>query len=83
MFRILRIVFTVLSALCCAAVVFLGVFLGWIGALVGAGCALLFFGLVVVFRNLQDKREQADEPPPPPRGDFFHPLPKEKEKDDE
>lgn len=70
MFLYLRIIFSILSALCVGALIPLGVFLGfeWAGAcLLGA---ILFFGLTLFFKQSQElkeistKTEQPKQEPP-------------------
>lgn len=74
MYKILRIVFTVLSALFILPVVLIGIYLGLEWALACAAAAAAFFGLAVLFKRFQE-REEEKKNPPPPVGDFFSPLP--------
>ncbi|MBQ7923823.1 MAG: hypothetical protein IJ329_00800 [Clostridia bacterium] len=83
MFLILRVLFTILSAICVAAVIPVGTFLGWgWGGLCGF-LAILFFVFMRLFKTQQELQEmktesstQTNEAP-----DFFHPT--ERNKDDE
>ena len=75
MYKILRIVFTVLSALFILPVVLIGIYLGLGWAIACAAAAAAFFGLAVLFKRFQE-REEEKKNPPPPVGDFFSPLPK-------
>ena len=61
MYKNLRIVFTILSAICLAAAIPLGIFFGyagWIGALIGAG---IFFFLMLLCKQSQEFAEQKAE----------------------
>ncbi len=75
MFKILRIIFTILSVACVVPVVFLGIYLGIGWAILCALAAAALFGLAALFKTLQRKQEERENPPPPP-GDFFAPAPK-------
>lgn len=75
MYKTLRIIFTVLSAVCVLPVVFLGVYVGLPWAILCALAAAAFFGLAALFKKLQEAEEERKNPPPP-AGDFFSPLPK-------
>ena len=65
----LRIIFTVLSALCAAAVVPVGTFFGFIGAMICIVAALMFFVIMLGFKN----KQEALENPPEEKVDFLHP----------
>ena len=61
MYKNLRIIFTILSAICLAAAIPLGIFFdyaGWIGALIGAG---IFFVLMLLCKQSQESAEKAAE----------------------
>lgn len=61
MYKNLRIIFTILSAICLAAAIPLGTFFdyaGWIGALIGAG---IFFVLMLLCKQSQESAEKAAE----------------------
>lgn len=71
MYLKLRIFFTVLSAICVAAVFPVGIFFDFLPALVCAGAAALFFAIMLFFKK---KQEQQDAPPEKRNdADFFHP----------
>ncbi len=70
MFLKLRIIFTVLSALCLVVIIPATVWGGWLWlGILGVG-ALLFFGLMLLCKQEQEKRERKDEPP---SADYFNP----------
>ncbi len=75
MYKNLRILFTVLSALCVLPVVFLGIYAGILWALLCALAAAAFFGLAALCKHLQERQEEK-KTPPAPVGDFFSPLPR-------
>lgn len=70
MYKILRIVFGVISALLVAACIFIFIYLGFMWGLICVAAAAAFFGLCVLFKNLQEKEERKLNPPPPV-GDFI------------
>ena len=57
MFLKLRLVFTVLSAICIAAVLPIGAFLDLTWALITAAGAFIFFLLMMLCKQEQEKRE--------------------------
>ncbi len=72
MFLKLRIFFTVLSALCLVAILPAAVWGGpfWFAV---CGCAaLLFFGLMLLCKQSQEKQER-EKNPPEPQADYLHP----------
>lgn len=71
----LRIVFTVLSALCLVCAIPVGIFADFLPAIIVLVCALLFFLLMLFFKR-QQEREELKKNPPAPRGDFFNPVKK-------
>lgn len=72
MFLKLRILFTVISAVCLALAIPLGAAVHYIWA-IGLGLtALLFFGLMLLCKQSQEAREAAAKPP---EADFLHPKP--------
>lgn len=77
MFKILRIVFSLLSALCLVPVVLLGVFKGIFPALACVGCAIVFFLLALLFKTMQENQEERKAP----KGDFFSPQAPEREEE--
>lgn len=75
MFLKLRIVFTILSAVCVAAIFPIGIFLDVIPAIVCAGTGVLFFLAMLFCKKKQEERE--NPPETQNKGDFFHPQPSE------
>ena len=67
---VLRIIFTILSAVCLAALLPAGTFGGMPYVFVCAGGAGLFFLLMLLCKKIQDKK-QPQEPTP----DFLNPNP--------
>lgn len=65
----LRILFTILAALCVAAVVPVGTFFGMIGAMICVVLGIMFFSIMLGFKNAQERKEN----PPEERPDFLHP----------
>ena len=57
MFLYLRIIFTILSAVCVAALIPLGALLGWSWAIYSFLGALLFFGLMLLCKQSQTFKE--------------------------
>lgn len=75
MAKILRIVFTILCAICVAFVIPVGALWDWIAAIGIAVVALLFFGLMLLCKQIQEAKEATsgkgplsfpDEPNLPP-----------------
>lgn len=66
MFLKLRIFFTILSALCVAAIVPLGGLLGWGYAAWGLLGAFLFFGLMLLCKQSQESQEEKEKKEEPP-----------------
>ena len=61
MYKTLRILFTILSAVCIAVVIPVGAFGGWVWAIGCALFAVLFFGLMLLCKQSQQQKEgQAD-----------------------
>ena len=80
MYKILRIVFCILSVVCVAATLFIFVYFNWFG-LIPLGGAVIFGFLMVLFKNLQNAKE-LKENPPPPVGDFITgPVKKDEDND--
>lgn len=79
MYKILRIIFCILSAICVIPTFFLFAWLDFGWGMLGVAAILLFFTLTVLFKNLQAKKDFKENPPQPTQGDFFHPLPKNTE----
>lgn len=72
MFLKLRVIFTILSAICIAAVVPVGVFLDYPWAILCAGLGGVFFLIMLFFKKKQEKKE--NPPTPQSNADFFHPV---------
>ena len=60
MYRNLRIICTILSAICLAVIMPVTTWLGWTWAGVCLLTALLFFGLMLLFKQAQEKQENPD-----------------------
>lgn len=69
MYKILRMVFCVLAALCAAVTVFIFIFFK-IWGLVPLGGALIFAAAMFLCKNKQEQGEAAENPPEP-KGDFI------------
>ena len=70
MFKALRIVFTVICALFLVAILPAGIFFDFLGIGVCFLGALLTFGLMLVFKQEQERKEQKEKPDEP---SFFEP----------
>lgn len=70
MFRNLRIACSIIAAIFAAGAVFVFIYAGMEWGFGCVGGALIFFGLTVLFRKLQVRKELQDNPPPP-EGDFI------------
>ena len=70
MFKVLRIICSVIAALAVAACVFIFVYAGMTWGIVTLCGAALFFGLTVLFKKLQEAEENKDNPPER-KGDFI------------
>ena len=73
MFLKLRVFFTILSAICLGLALPLGAMLHYIWAVVMGLGALLFFLLMLIFKQEQEKQENANNPKAPT---FFNPATK-------
>ncbi len=69
MFKILRIICGVASAIIAAVAIFIFVYLGWTWGIASVIAAAALFGLCVFFKNLQEKQEEKLNPSPV--GDFI------------
>ena len=76
MFKNLRIIFTILSALCLAAILPASTFWSWVGVVICAVGAGFFYVLMIMCKDAQEKQEKKDEPAP---ADFFNPNTSQKE----
>ena len=72
MLKFLRILFTVLSAICLALTLLLGTWLGGGWAVLSLLAALMFFGLMLLCKNAIEKKEEENKPKQPT---FFDPNP--------
>ncbi|MBQ8323070.1 MAG: hypothetical protein IJX91_03805 [Clostridia bacterium] len=72
MYLKLRVLFTILSAICVAAVVPMGAFFDWIWAALCAIAAFLFYVLMRICKVNQEMRESQ-----PTHGDFLAPKKEE------
>lgn len=78
MFLKLRIIFTVLAAVCLALVLPMGTYGGLVWAIITAAAAGVFFLLMLLFKQEQEKREN----PPTTEPDFLHPQNKNEDEKD-
>lgn len=69
MYLKLRIIFTILAAICAALVLPVGTFGGFLWAIVAVLGAVMFFLLMLVCKQSQEKREKKDAQEP----SFFEP----------
>ncbi len=72
MFLKLRVIFTVLCALCLAAILPVAVWGGWFWVGTVGGAALLFFALMLLFKQSQERQEAKKNPQEEP-ADFLSP----------
>ena len=71
MFLKLRVTFTILSALCLAAIIPVGTFFDFVPAILCALAGGVIFLLMLFFKN---KQEQKENPPTPENNaDYFNP----------
>ncbi|MDE7306576.1 MAG: hypothetical protein K2N33_04225 [Clostridia bacterium] len=70
MYKTLRIIFCVLAVALAAGAIFVFVYAGWVWGLATVLVAAAFGGLMILFKQLQDKKEKKQNPPPPV-GDFI------------
>ena len=76
MFKNLRITFTILAALCLAAILPVSAFWSWVGVVICAVGAGFFWMLMLMCKDAQEKQEKENEPA---HGDFFNPSTAAKE----
>lgn len=77
MFLKLRILFTILSAICLVVIIPVAVWGGFVWFFIVGGGALLFFALVLLCKQAQEKKEGAKNKP---TTDFLSPDPAANEK---
>lgn len=82
MMKTLRIIFTILCAICLAAAMPLGTFFDWLWALPCLLLAGIFFMLMWICKSAQEAKE-AKQNPTAPQGDFFHPVKKDEAEKEE
>ena len=70
MYKILRILFCILTVILAAAAIFVFVYAGWVWGAMVIALAFVFGALMVTFKQLQEKEERKKNPPPP-QGDFI------------
>lgn len=70
MYKVLRIIFSVLAALLAAAAIFIFIYAGIVWGIATVILAFVFGALMVTFKGLQEKKERKENPPPP-KGDFI------------
>ena len=68
----LRILFTVLAALCVAALIPVGTIVSWTAAIFCALGGFLFFGLMLICKQKTDETNSSATQEP--QADFFHPA---------
>jgi fatty acid desaturase len=71
MFLKLRVIFTILSAICIAAIFPVGIFWDFVPAVICALAAGLFFFIMLFCKKQQEKQE--NPPQEQNDADFFHP----------
>ena len=69
MFKVLRIVCSIIGAADLAACIFIFVYLGTLWGIVSLIAGAALFGLTVLFKTLQEREEHKNDPP---KGDFIH-----------
>ena len=65
MFKILRMISSILAAILVTACIFLGIFVDMIACIGCAAGALLFFVLTLLFKYLQEEQEAKEQNAPP------------------
>lgn len=65
MYKFLRILFTILSALCVTAAFIVGAYLGFPWIIASVLAAFLFFMLMLLFKQKQEERDAKKQPPDP------------------
>lgn len=70
MYRVLQIIFCVLTVILAAAVVFIFIYAGIPWGIATVVLAFVFGALMVTFKWLHEKKERKKNPPPP-QGDFI------------
>lgn len=70
MYKVLRIIFSLLAAAAAAAAIFVFVFADWKWGLITVAACVVFAVAMLLCRNAQ-VREELKKNPPPPVGDFI------------
>lgn len=70
MYKILRILFCILTVALTAAAVFIFIYAGILWGIATVILAFVFGALMVTFKGLQEQEEKKKNPPPP-QGDFI------------
>ncbi len=70
MYKILRITCCAVAVLLAAVAIFVFIYFGWQWGLAAVGAAIVFGALMVLFKQLQEKKEKKENPPAP-KGDFI------------
>lgn len=70
MYKILRMIFCILTCALVAAAIFVFVYAGWLWGLFIVLLAVICGCLMLLFRTLQIRKDYIDNPPPP-KGDFI------------
>lgn len=70
MFKVLRIIFCILSVIAAAVAIFIFVFFGWVWGVVTVAVCVLFAVGMILCRNAQ-VRDELRKNPPEPKGDFI------------
>lgn len=81
MYKILRILFCILTVILAAAAVFVFIYAGWVWGAMVIALAFVFGALMVTFKQLQEKEERKKNPPPH-QGDFIFGKVSEENKND-
>ncbi len=80
MFQTLRILFTILSAICIAVVIPVGAIGGFVWAVLCAVAAFVFFLIMLYFKRKQEELDPENQNPQP---DFFSPEQKNEQNDEQ
>ena len=81
MYKILRIIFCILTVILAAGMIFVFIYAGWKWGVLTLAAAFVFGALMVTFKQLQEKEERKKNPPPP-QGDFIFGKVTEENKND-
>ena len=65
MLKVLRIIFCILAVALAAAAIFVFVYAGWVWGIATVLAAAVFGSLMVLCKQLQEKKERKENPPPP------------------